>query len=216
MAGAARIAALPLQPAQGVLEQVDRPLLGITAAAVGRAVVAKQVDKGGGDLFGGATRFLTLQGMPVTAVDRQPALQILRKAAAVLGPAGGRCALGCGGHWTGHGDRAHPDAMATGPRPRRRRPGERRPGERRRALRGGWLHSFSRLLALGERGRRLSAPPARRSSGERRLTQRLELGRRLLDPVPPALRASRWAEEALWTGLRWGGAGLLLAWWLRR
>jgi hypothetical protein len=101
--------------------------------------------------------------------------------------------------------------MATGTGPRRRRRGQ--PGRARRA---GWLHAFSRILALGERGRQLSGRPARRSSGERRVAQRLELGRRLLDPVPPALRRGRWAEEVLWRGLRWGGAGLLLAWWLRR
>lgn len=79
---------------------------------------------------------------------------------------------------------------------------------------GGWLHSLSRMLAVAARAERLK--PDDNSSGARRLRQRLELGQRLLDPLPKALRTSNWPEEVVWKALRWGGAGMLLALWLKR
>jgi len=43
----------------------------------------------------------------------------------------------------------------------------------------------------------------------------LALTQRLLDPLPPHLISSNRNEMMFWRGLRWGTAGLLLAWWLR-
>ncbi len=104
----------------------------------------------------------------------------------------------------------------------RRRPGRRfrRPLKRVIRRRSGWLHGLSTLLTVASQGERLSAAeaesPGDLSSNWRRLNQRLELGQRLLDPLPTALRASRWQETVLWKALRWGGLGMLLAWWLLR
>ena len=50
----------------------------------------------------------------------------------------------------------------------------------------------------------------------RRLRQRMALAQRVLDPLPLPLRTSSWQETALWTALRWGGLGLILALWLKR
>ncbi len=102
--------------------------------------------------------------------------------------------------------------MATALRPRPRRRPSRRPGGER----DGWLRSLSTLLTVVARGERLNRQPVPLSSSSRRLRQRLELGQRLLDPLPAPLRTSHWHEEVLWKALRWGGAGMLLAWWLLR
>jgi hypothetical protein len=51
---------------------------------------------------------------------------------------------------------------------------------------------------------------------ERRRRQRLELAQRLLDPLPEALQPASRLGERFWSGLRWGGLGLLVAWLLRR
>ncbi len=86
--------------------------------------------------------------------------------------------------------------------------------------RSGWLHGLSTLLAVAGQGERLAAQerssPGDLSSSDRRLSQRLELGQRLLDPLPAPLRGSRWQDQVLWRALRWGGGGLILAWWLLR
>lgn len=95
--------------------------------------------------------------------------------------------------------------------PRRR---DQRPdGSRRRRAGGppeahrGLLHPLEALLTraqhsqAGERGGR----------AQRRRRQQLALARRLLDPLPPALRPSEVGRERFWTVLRWGGAGLLVA-----
>ncbi|MFM2080769.1 MAG: hypothetical protein RLZZ219_1451 [Cyanobacteriota bacterium] len=50
----------------------------------------------------------------------------------------------------------------------------------------------------------------------RRLRQRMALAQRLLDPLPAPLQPRQWQERTLWTFLRWGGVGLVLALWLRR
>lgn len=87
-----------------------------------------------------------------------------------------------------------------------------RPHPSRRPRHGGWLHSLSALLAVVARGERLK--PLETGSAARRLRQRLELGQRLLDPLPAPLRGGLRQEQVFWKALRWGGGGLLLAWWL--
>ncbi len=104
--------------------------------------------------------------------------------------------------------------MSPGPRPSSRRHSRRRSPCRTAPGREGWLRSLSTLLAVVARGERLA--PDDRSSMGRRLRQQLELGQRLLDPLPAPLHSVRWQEEVLWKALRWGGAGLLLGWWLTR
>jgi len=71
------------------------------------------------------------------------------------------------------------------------------------------LHLLDGLLAQGA----LSA----RGSGvvQRRQRQRLALTQRLLDPLPRQLSPPNRSEVLFWRGLRWGTAGLLLAWWMR-
>jgi hypothetical protein len=78
----------------------------------------------------------------------------------------------------------------------------------------GWLHSLSSLLAVAARGERLQ--PEHIGTGARRLRQHLELGQRLLDPLPKPLRAATGQGEWFWRALRWGGSGMLLAWLLNR
>ncbi|EAQ74624.1 hypothetical protein WH5701_13560 [Synechococcus sp. WH 5701] len=106
--------------------------------------------------------------------------------------------------------------------PSRRRPRRRssRSLNRPPSRGSGWLHGLSTLLTVASQGERLAAQerssPAELSSSGRRLSQRLELGQRLLDPLPAPLRGGRWQDQVLWQALRWGGAGLILAWWLLR
>ena len=71
------------------------------------------------------------------------------------------------------------------------------------------LHLLDGLLAQGA----LSA----QGSGvlQRRQRQRLALTQRLLDPLPRQLTRKNRSEILFWRGLRWGTAGLLLAWWLK-
>lgn len=77
-----------------------------------------------------------------------------------------------------------------------------------------WLHGLGVVLGQVSRVDRLSADDT--GVAARRLRQRMATAQRLLDPLPKALRSQGWADEALWTALRWGGAGLLLAVWLHR
>lgn len=77
-----------------------------------------------------------------------------------------------------------------------------------------WLHRLSGLMAQVSRAERLD--PADDSLQARRLRQRLALAQRLLDPLPVPLQPQGWLERWLWSALRWGGAGVLLALWLRR
>lgn len=44
----------------------------------------------------------------------------------------------------------------------------------------------------------------------------MALAQRVLDPLPQPLRTGTWHDTALWSALRWGGLGLLLALWLKR
>jgi hypothetical protein len=77
-----------------------------------------------------------------------------------------------------------------------------------------WLHQLANLMAQVSRAERLGSGDD--SLQARRLRQRMALAQRVLDPLPAPLRPSHWSEIALWSGLRWGGAGLLLALWLQR
>ena len=76
-----------------------------------------------------------------------------------------------------------------------------------------WLHQLATLMAQVSRAERIG--PADDSLQARRLRQRMALAQRLLDPLPAPLRPTSWHDTWLWTGLRWGGVGLLLALWLR-
>ena len=69
-------------------------------------------------------------------------------------------------------------------------------------------------MAQVSRAERL--PSADDSLQARRLRQRMALAQRVLDPLPQLLRTGTWHDTALWSALRWGGLGLLLALWLKR
>jgi hypothetical protein len=75
------------------------------------------------------------------------------------------------------------------------------------------LHHLAALLALAARKRDTYRPPGSR---QRRHRQRLELMRRLMDPLPEPLSPLRSGGERFWRGLRWGGMGLLAGLWLSR
>ncbi|MEB3296211.1 MAG: hypothetical protein VKL23_01605 [Cyanobacteriota bacterium] len=72
------------------------------------------------------------------------------------------------------------------------------------------LHGLDTLLT--------QASLAQRSSGvqQRRERQRLAVAQRLLDPLPAELGAPQRIELVFWRALRWGTAGMLIAWLLRR
>jgi len=198
-----------------MVQQGDGPLLGLPPQTVWRAVVTDQLHQGGGDLLGAAAGLLRFERVPVAPLDRQEAVQGLSKLTASFRPwpepHRGRVAIGArqgdgglGGkrHWTRSGKGLHPGAMPKRlPRSSRRRP-------------PGWLHSLSSLLAVAARGERLQTDDT--GCGARHLRQQLELGQRLLDPLPKPLRAGNGQEEWLWKALRWGGGGIVLAWLLNR
>lgn len=71
------------------------------------------------------------------------------------------------------------------------------------------LHQLAALLTLPGLAKHTSGVSGRRAQ------QRLALAQRLLDPLPPGLRAPV-AAERFWLMVRWGGAGMLLAWLLVR
>ena len=77
-----------------------------------------------------------------------------------------------------------------------------------------WLHQLATLMAQVSRAERIK--PADDSLQARRLRQRMSLAQRLLDPLPVSLRPNHWSETVLWSGLRWGGLGLIVALWLKR
>lgn len=87
----------------------------------------------------------------------------------------------------------------------------RRPPPQQRPLPARLLHHLAVVLTVAGR------PTARGHSGlaQRRRKQRLELARRLLDPLPEALQPDSRPAERFWSALRWGGGGLLLSWLLR-
>jgi len=194
-----------------MLKQGNAPRLPVTGQSVGGAVGAEQLHQGRSDLLGATARFLSFERMPVALLDHQQPVQLLGQLPAALRPG----AVGWGDgwmggfrekrHWTRGGRGIHPGAMPHGLRTRT--------SSRARLNRpDGWLHSLASLLAVVARGERLA--PRDTSSAARRLRQRLELGQRLLDPLPQPLRAGLWEGQPFWKALRWGGGGMLLAWWL--
>jgi hypothetical protein len=72
------------------------------------------------------------------------------------------------------------------------------------------LHVLDALLT--------QASLAQRSSGvqQRRERQRLAMAQRLLDPLPPELGQPQRMELVFWRALRWGTAGMAIAWLLQR
>lgn len=76
------------------------------------------------------------------------------------------------------------------------------------------LHHLAVPLALSARP--LPAEEAGQAPVLRRRRQRLALAQRLLDPLPPALRAPGSGDGRFWRALRWGTPALLLGWWLAR
>jgi hypothetical protein len=79
----------------------------------------------------------------------------------------------------------------------------------------GVLHHLAALLTLASRPRG-SAEADKLGRQQRRQRQHLALARRLLDPLPVSLRAGGHGAELFWRVVRFGGAGMLLAWWLMR
>jgi hypothetical protein len=79
------------------------------------------------------------------------------------------------------------------------------------------LHHLQALLALTGRpavvARSDDHLPGR---SERRRRQHLALSQRLLDPLPEALRSSTHGSDHFWTAIRWGGCGMVLAYWMGR
>ncbi len=71
------------------------------------------------------------------------------------------------------------------------------------------------LLTLASRPR-ASAEAENLGRQQRRQRQQLALAQRVLDPLPVSLRAGGRAAELFWRAVRFGGAGVLLAWWLMR
>ncbi|MEY4296963.1 MAG: hypothetical protein RLZZ423_142 [Cyanobacteriota bacterium] len=169
----------------------------------------QQQHQGGGQLFGGAALRLALQRMPLAFVDAQQPVQLTGLLLGLLRPAlggGGTVAVSAvaieaaGWHWTAAAAPGHPGAM------------QQRPRSPYTPIR--WLHQLAGLMAQVARAERLSA--ADDSLQARRLRQRMALAQRLLDPLPAPLQPRGWQEQWLWTALRWGGIGLLLALWLHR
>jgi hypothetical protein len=168
--------------------------------------------QGCGQLLRGAAIRLGLEGMPVTVGNHQEAMQVGGGFLALVGPAprfiarqapidsdgfaGGERV----GHWTGCASAVHPGAMAS------RSPNPTPPIR--------WLHVLGVVLGQVSRVERLTTDD--NGVASRRLRQRMATAQRLLDPLPAPLRGKDWGEGALWSALRWGGAGLLLAVWLHR
>ena len=71
-------------------------------------------------------------------------------------------------------------------------------------------------MCIRDGGRAVRLAAGDESLQARRLRQRMTLAQRLLDPLPRPLQPRGWQEQSLWTALRWGGAGLLIALWLHR
>ena len=159
----------------------------------------EELHEGCGELFGSAALGLALEGMPVTVADHQLAVQGFGGLAAALGPVVGR-GHGRRQHWTDDRVSVHPDGMQQQPRS---------PFQPIR-----WLHQLAGLMAQVSQAERLQVSDD--SLRARRLRQRMALAQRVLDPLPQPLQSQAWAEQVVWTGLRWGGLGLLLAVWLKR
>jgi hypothetical protein len=110
--------------------------------------------------------------------------------------------------------------MRRGAGPRGRRPRPRRHQRLPRPLPApgaspGVLHHLAALLTLASRPR-AAAEADNLGRQQRRQRQHLALAQRLLDPLPVSLRAGGHGAELFWRAVRFGGAGVLLAWWLMR
>ena len=82
---------------------------------------------------------------------------------------------------------------------------------RRQPLR--WLHASGLLLQLG----RSQATSLTYVQGvaSRRALQRQKLGQRLLELDVRGWLVPTISGSQFWTGVRWGGAGFIVAWWLK-
>jgi len=202
--GAARVPQVSLQPAQGMLHQ-GRRFAALRPGTGGSGWIGriKQQHQGCRQLFCRPSLGLGFEGMPLTLSDAQLPMQCPRSLLALCGPlpqAGRVVRIGVGVHWTDVSTPRHPDAM------------QQRPRSPHTPIR--WLHQLAGLMAQVTRAERLTTTDD--SLQARRLRQRMALAQRLLDPLPASLQPRGWQEQSLWTALRWGGAGLLLALWLHR
>ncbi|MEB3173365.1 MAG: hypothetical protein VKL97_05825 [Cyanobacteriota bacterium] len=71
------------------------------------------------------------------------------------------------------------------------------------------LHHLAAVMAVPLQVRGASGVAGRRGR------QRLALSQRLIEAMPPELMPAA-GSERFWRMLRWGGAGMLLAWLLQR
>lgn len=79
----------------------------------------------------------------------------------------------------------------------------------------GTLHHLAALLTLANVPLATAqADPLGRQ--QRRRRQHRALAQRLLDPLPVSLRSGGRSADLFWRAIRFGGAGLLVAWWLMR
>lgn len=167
----------------------------------------QQDHQGCRQLFSRAPLRLGLERMPLALIDAQMPVQragqllsLLRPLLGVAAAAPAAAIEAAGWHWTEAEAPGHPGAM------------QQRPRSPYTPIR--WLHQLAGLMAQVARAERLSS--ADDSLQARRLRQRMALAQRLLDPLPAPLQPRGWQEQWLWTALRWGGVGLLLALWLHR
>ena len=195
-----------------MLGQLDRAAPGGHSIGAGGGLHADQMHQCCRQLLGGAAIRLGFEGMPVAVGNHQQAKQLGGGFLALVGPAPplierqariGSDGFAGGervGHWTESASGVHPGAMAS------RSPNPTPPIR--------WLHVLGVLLGQVSRVERLASDD--NGVASRRLRQRMATAQRLLDPLPAPLRGKDWGEGALWSALRWGGAGLLLAVWLHR
>ncbi len=186
---------LAAEPAKPVLQHLN----GVLALRGGHGGIGgigriQQLHQCGGQLFGSTPLRLAFQGVPLAVVDGEQPMQGLRRFSAAVGP------LMIGRHWTQPRLEGHPGAM------------QQRPRSPHTPIR--WLHQLANLMAQVSRAEHITSGDD--SLHARRLRQRMALAQRLLDPLPAPLRPTTWQETSLWTALRWGGLGLVLALWLKR
>lgn len=185
------------------------PALRSRLGGAGRIGRIQQDHQRGSQLFGGAALRLGLERMPLAFIDPELAVQIaghflgrfrpLLAAARTGGTNNSLAAINTTGwHWTDAAASGHPGAM------------QQRPRTPYTPIR--WLHQLAGLMAQVARAERLSSSDE--SLQARRLRQRMALAQRLLDPLPRPLQPRGLQEQWVWTALRWGGGGLLLALWL--
>ena len=81
----------------------------------------------------------------------------------------------------------------------------------RRQLR--WLHTASLLMLQGRR--QAVSLQSGRGSSQRRWKQRQNLAQKLLESPAEGWTLPKQRGARFWRALRWGGAGFVVAWWLR-